>query len=226
MDERRLINGCDFEKMTTDKILELAAEQLIKDILEACSSDILFDKKIECLLLEYGMQTPLPVTLAFIQTHEVQSASNEYPLAWLNAPDAELFSEEEPKFKTFAYKSHLIYEVANSRIESILESEYNSDISQEEVEQDGSIRLMFDFYVRICKELHSKILQLDGLSLAKDFFVVAKDFEACNELDHLRAVLPESRFKPIQDAFDEYERKTDEYVNEYLKKHSSNNKNK
>jgi hypothetical protein len=62
MDERRLINGCDFEKMTTDNILELAAEQLIKDILEACSSDILFDKKIECLLLEYGMQTPLPVT--------------------------------------------------------------------------------------------------------------------------------------------------------------------
>lgn len=203
---RVLIYDKSITYISLKKLLDKAAVQLASEILESCSHDIMRGKKIECMLLEYSMQQPLPPTIAFVQEREIQAAKDDMPLSWLNAPDLELFSENNQP--PLPCENTSIYSTINSHIDKMIISELldsNGKCSGEENDTTEPEKIVFGFYVKLCKLLRLKLYQVDSLSLSKNFFVVARDYEQCNELDYLEYVLPKKNFDVFQQQIDVYE---------------------
>ena len=200
-----IIYNANLNQQSLDDLLKQALKYKTRDILEACKQDELQGKHIQCLLIEYSSQSPMNSSLALIQTSEVDY-KNDYPLAWLNAPDAELFLEE-PETE---YQS--VYERIDGLFDQMQDQEYqtnthdvlvSAELESDETDTDQiqnsteSQRLMKEFYIKLCKSLKLKLRQQATFTLDDNFFVCARDYEACNEEEYLQAILPVKQYKQI-----------------------------
>ncbi len=204
--ERSLV--FDREKMdaSLEQLLQQASDSLCQEIVQACQDPCLENKPICALLLEYTMQGPFPPTFALVQTTERDAGINngERPLSWLNAPDCEFFSEDEnPPLET---ENDSLYNAINAHIENLIEAA--EDFDEDEDSSEGAFSLaedmIVDFYVELCKKLRLRVMQVPQLSLESDFFVTARDFEACNDERYLEALWPEKRWQQFVAETDSY----------------------
>ncbi|HWV16459.1 MAG TPA: hypothetical protein VN030_13580 [Cellvibrio sp.] len=213
-----LIYDGSLSNQTLEHLLALAQKQLTQDILQACQDPDLSHTEMHCLLLEFTMQGPFPPTLAFAQTKEVSNLADEHPLAWLNAPDLELFMEIN------SAEGDSLYQQINGRIAALTDAEYQQSLDRgDESDGDGedeqneptestTEQLIFAFYVKLCKSLTLKLRQLDDLNLTPQFYACARDFEQCNEVEFLQAILPKRYFSSIQKSIGQYEREVQQKV--------------
>lgn len=196
-----IIYNANLNQQSLDDLLKQALKYKINDILQACNQDELQDKQIHCLLIEYSSQSPMNSSLALIQSSEVDF-TGDYPLAWLNAPDAELFMAEPET------EHQAIYESIDGLLEQMQDHEYQAGLHDElqlaetEADQNQAIvesqKLIKAFYIKLCKSLKLKLRQQAAFTLSDGFYVCARDYEACNEEEYLKAILPAKQFKQIQ----------------------------
>jgi hypothetical protein len=207
------IYDASYKAFTLEQLLTKAHKALSDDIITACSAKKLSRKKIHCLLLEYTSQGPFPPTLALIQEKEVKACTKnkEHPLGFLNAPDAGIFlSEMETEHGS-------LYEQINRHIDTMSDIEYAQEENNSEAVNSNetpriSQKIIIDFYTKLSKSLKLKIRQQNHLQLSIEFYVCARDFEACNELDYLQAVLPQKQFSKIQQAIEAYEQEQERTI--------------
>lgn len=211
-----------------EALLKRALKSKTDDIIKASYSTELADKKIHCLLIEYSSQNPLHSSLAFIQQHETELKENDHPLTWLNAPDAELFIDDTSEHDSLYERINRLFdlmqdqefahseEIKHEEIESTVEaSQTDADKSGNELltadTQEKSRQLIEAFYIKLSKSLKSKIRKNTLLQLTDDFYVCPRDFEACNEISYLQAVLPLKQFNKILKAIENYEKRQAEH---------------
>lgn len=211
---KTLIYDASLSSQTLEQLLALAQKQLTQDILHACHTPDLSHAEMHCLLLEFTMQGPFPPTLAFAQSKEVNKLVDEHPLAWLNAPDLELFTEIS------SAEGDSLYQQINGRIAALTDLEYQQSLESDGDDEDdrygssqsATEKLIFAFYVKLCKSLKLKLRQLNDLNLIPQFYVCARDFEQCNEVDFLQAILPKRNFSSIQKSIEQYEQAAQQKV--------------
>lgn len=207
-DNTSTIYNANLNQESIENLLKQALKYKTRDILQACAQEQLQGKQIHCLLIEYSSQSPMACSLALIQINEVDY-KNDNPLVWLNAPDAELFMEAP------VTNHHAIYERVNGLFEQIQDQEYQTHIEDDlESDFDESLKetipaqepysqsLIKEFYIKLCKSLKLKLRQQASFTLAEDFYVCARDYEACNEEEYLQAILPAKQFKQLRKIID------------------------
>lgn len=203
-DNTQRIYDASHKAFTLKQLLTKAQKHLTDDILQQCSAKKLSRKKIHCLLVEYSSQGPFPPTLAFIQEKEVKACikNKEHPLGFLNAPDTELFLSE------METEHYALYEQINRHIEQMQDIEYAQKDKADDLTDEtcsDSQKVIIDFYTKLSKSLKLRIRQQSHLQLSPEFYVCARDFEACNELDYLKVLLPQKQFSKIQKNIQDYE---------------------
>lgn len=175
------------QQASLDELLDQAADVLTRELLQGLERAGL-PQTIYCVLFEYTLQGPFPPTLALIQPHEVDDNEEYGPLSWLNAPDAEIFSEDDFDAVDFHRGHSALFDRLNARLEEMEFDEQNDRVEQ--------------FYVSFCQALMNNPQLRQYLRCDEQFFVCARDFEACNEQDLLARILPPRQWQPMKDAID------------------------
>ncbi len=183
-------------------------EELLEELLAKCKTKLvermirgvekanIEQKDICALLVEYSLQGPFPASIGFAQESEKQEATEDYPpLAWLNAPDMELFFECE-----FFYPDEEgLYDEINARLDKLEFKEQK--------------QLVFDFYADYCRTLQQSEKLKALIHTTEDFFVSACDYEEGNHWEFLEALLPKKQINQYQKEFDDYENNLKETLN-------------
>lgn len=212
--------------LSLEELLDQALKSKSDDIIRASHAPELVDKKIHCLLIEYSSQNPLHSSLAFIQQHETELKENDHPLTWLNAPDAELFFDDVSAHDSLYARINRLFDImqdqefARSDEMEVEESEEmvyapeESELDDNELTADipeKSQQLIKEFYIKLAKSLKLKLRKNTSFQLADDFYVCPRDFESCNEVSYLQAILPRKQFNKIRKAIENYEKSQAEH---------------
>ncbi|MCB2388395.1 hypothetical protein [Thalassolituus alkanivorans] len=145
---------------------------------------------VGCFLFEYSDQGPLPPTIALIQPHEITQEEDDYPLLWLNAPDCELFTEDDFDGIRLHGEHDALFDRINAQIE--------------ELDYEQADQLIVAFYLTLCRRLQDSLLSSSLLQTTEDFFVTAREFAACNEAVFLQQLWPEERWQPLAAALEQF----------------------
>ncbi len=145
---------------------------------------------VGCFLFEYSDQGPLPPTLALIQPHEITQEEDEYPLLWLNAPDCELFTEDDFDGICRHGQNDALFDRINTQID--------------ELDYEQADQMIVAFYLILCRRRQDFLLSSSLLQTTKDFFVTAREFSACNEAVFLQQLWPEECWQPLAAVLEQF----------------------
>ena len=184
-------------KKDLHKVLENTKQALVKSISESMLHQPAIADEISWLLLEFTLEYPFPPTLGLAQKQETEREEDkdEHPLITYNAPDLELFSENQTITVNFdAYEE--LFETADQLVQ--------------EIEYEDRQPFIFQLYVEVCKALMAESSKWTHLNLAAGFHVTARDYEMCDEIDYLKKLLPGKAFNKIQKKIDAFDFKNNE----------------
>ncbi len=197
-----VVEGVDVEvfdanlaQESIDSLLEKCKQSIFEVIKEGIISNPPKEKDICLSLMEYNMQFPFPPTFAMATVQEKESILEEYDggsLSWINAPDLRLFSEDGV-FSIDFNKDDALYSRTNALIE---------DLPFEEVEPK-----VIDVYVEISKALKNDEMFNESINQTKDYFVLARDYNACNEEMFMEKTLPRKVWAEWEKEINEREQK-------------------
>lgn len=191
------------------RLIELSLEEMLDRACLCIHDKILSDLKqtpivntISCFLFEYSEQGPLPPTIALIQPDEITDYPDDYPLAWLSAPDSELFTEEDLDSIILHGENDSLFTTINAEIYKL--------------ERKEADEIIVEFYLNLCRQLKSSLNGSGLLNTTDDFFVTAREFSVCNEAVFLEKLWPQERWMPVSKALDEFKVLQEQQMNAYL----------
>lgn len=177
--------------LSLEELFEQANEAIESRLLAGLGQESLESVEVRCVLFEYSLQGPFPPTLALIQPHEVDDNPEYAPLSWLNAPDAELFSERGLDAVDFHQGCSALFDQLNAQLDAL--------------EFESQQELVITFYVEFCRRLMNNPRLATLIRTDDDFFVTARDFEAANELELLERVLPARQWQSMKSTIESHE---------------------
>ena len=178
------------EALSLQEMLEQARSALHDKILADLQATPIANT-VSCFLFEYSDQGPLPPTIALIQPHEITDSGDDYPLLWLNAPDCELFTEDDFDGIRLHGEHDALFDRINAQID--------------ELDYEQADQIMVDFYLTLCRQLETSLRASRLLTVTADFFVTAREFSACNEATFLQQLWPQERWQPLAAALEQFE---------------------
>lgn len=144
----------------------------------------------------------MPPTIALIQPDEITDYPDDYPLAWLSAPDSELFTEEDLDSIILDGENDALFTSINAEIYKL--------------ERKEADEIIVEFYLNLCRQLKSSLNGSGLLNTTDDFFVTAREFSVCNEAVFLKKLWPQERWLPVSKALDEFKVLQEQQMNAYL----------